>query len=195
MKGIPEILKKGEIAFTALESAIVLTAFVVMAAVFSYVILGAEYATSDTATATDEVVGHASPSIELAGGVIAKASDSKVNNIILTLQLARGQPPVNIGADSSQGLMIISYSDRANYTASTNWTRNFVGENDGDGLLEQYEKVEVNVTVPPDSVLQSMEVGNVVNSEFRLEIKPEIGAIMPVSRTIPPQIDTVMNLK
>ncbi|HET8688163.1 MAG TPA: flagellin [Methanosarcina sp.] len=195
MKEIPDIFKKSDIAFNALESAIVLTAFVVMAAVFSYVIIGAEYVTSDTITVTSEGVEQTGSSFELAGGVITKASDSKINNIILTLQLARGQPPVNIGADSSQGLMIISYSDRANYTTSTNWTRNFVGENDGDGLLEQYEKIEVNITAPPDSILQSTEVEDVVNSEFRLEIKPEIGAITPVSRIIPPKIDTVMNLK
>jgi flagellin FlaB len=195
MKEISDIFKKGDIAFNALESAIVLTAFVVMAAVFSYVIIGAEYVTSDTVTVTSEGVEQTGSSFELAGGVITKASDSKINNIILTLQLARGQPPVNIGADSSQGLMIISYSDRANYTTSTNWTRNFVGENDGDGLLEQYEKIEVNITAPPDSILQSTEVEDVVNSEFRLEIKPEIGAITPVSRIIPPKIDTVMNLK
>ena len=43
MKGIYDIFKKGDIAFTALESAIVLTAFIVMAAVFSYVIIGADY--------------------------------------------------------------------------------------------------------------------------------------------------------
>lgn len=195
MKEIPGIFKKGEIAFTALESAIVFTAFVVMAAVFSYVIIGAEYATSNTDKVIDEDSGWTGSSIELAGGVIAKASDSKVNNIILTLQLARDQPPVNIGTDSSQGLMIISYSDRASYISSTNWTRNFVGENDGDGLLEQYEKVEVNVTAPANSTLQSMEARDVANSEFRLEIKPEIGAITPVSRIIPPRIDTIMNLK
>lgn len=195
MKEIPGIFKKGEIAFTALESAIVFTAFVVMAAVFSYVIIGAEYTTSDTNKVIDEDARWTGSPIELAGGVIAKASDSKVDNIILTLQLARGQPPVNIGADSSQGLMIISYSDRATYIASTSWTRNFIGENDGDGLLEQYEKVEVNITTPANSTLQSAEAGDVVNSEFRLEIKPEIGAITPVSRIMPPRIDNVMNLK
>lgn len=195
MKEISDIFKKGNIAFTALESAIVLTAFIVMAAVFSYVIIGADYATSNTVPAIDKGAERTSSPIELAGGVIAKTSDNKVNNIILTLQLAKGQPPVNIGADSSQGLMIISYSDRADYTACTNWTRDFVGENDGDGLLEQYEKVELNITTPPDSTLQSTKAGSVINSEFRLEIKPEIGAITPVSRIIPAKIDPVMNLR
>lgn len=195
MKGIYDIFKKGDIAFTALESAIVLTAFIVMAAVFSYVIIGADFDTSNTIPAIDKNIERTGSPIELAGGVIAKASDSKVNNIILTLQLAKDQPPVNIGADSSQGLMIISYSDREDYTASTNWTRNFVGENDGDGLLEQFEKIEINITTPLDSTLKSKKAGNVINSEFRLEIKPEIGEITPVSRIMPAKIDPVMNLR
>ncbi len=195
MKGISDIFKKGDIAFTALESAIVLTAFIVMAAVFSYVIIGADYATSNTVPSIDKCLERTGSPIELAGGVIAKASDSKVNNIILTLQLAKDQPPVNIGADSRQGLMIISYSDCDDYTASTNWTRNFVGENDGDGMLEQFEKVEINITTPSDSTLKSKKAGNVINSEFRLEIKPEIGAITPVSRITPAKIDHVMNLR
>jgi flagellin FlaB len=91
--------------------------------------------------------------------------------------------------------MIISYLDRVTYVASTNWTKNFVGENDGDELLEQYEKVEINITAPANSTLQSTEAGDVVNSEFRLEIKPETGEVIPVSSTIPAQIDTVMSLK
>ena len=130
MKGISSIFKKGEIAFTALESAIVMTAFLVIAVVFSYVIVGAEHSTFETVT-TNEVVERSGPSIELAGSVIAKASDSKVNNI----------------------------------------------------------------TAPANSTLQSTEAGDVVNSEFRLEIKPETGEVIPVSSTIPAQIDTVMSLK
>ncbi len=81
MKKIFSIFKKGEIAFTALESAIVLTAFVMVAAVLAYVVVGAELTSSYTAGITvNEDVNPATSPIELAGGVIAKASDSKLNN-------------------------------------------------------------------------------------------------------------------
>lgn len=196
MKGIFSIFRKDEKAFTGLESAIVLTAFVVVAAVFSYVILGAGFATSDTAKATiDEGVKQTTSSIGLAGDVIAKSNNSKVDYIILTLQLAAGQSPVEIGADSNEGMMIISYSDSAAYAADTTWTQAFIGNNDGDNVLEQHEKVEITIEVPKNAILQSDNSTDVVNKEFRLEVKPKIGAILPVSRTTPPQIDTVMNLK
>lgn len=196
LKGTLNIFKKDERAFTGLESAIVLTAFVVVAAVFSYVILGAGFTTSDTAKTTiDESVKQTTSSVGLAGDVIAKSNNSKVDYIILTLQLTAGQTPVDIGADSDEGMMIVSYSDSAAYEANTTWTQSFIGSNDGDNILEQHEKVEITIEVPEDAILQNDTATNVINKEFRLEVKPKMGAIVPVSRVTPPQIDAVMNLK
>jgi len=197
MKGIFSIFRKDEKAFTGLESAIVLTAFVVVAAVFSYVVLGAGFTTSDTAKKTiDEGVRQTTSSIELAGDVIAKGtSGSTVNTIIVTLQLTAGQSPVDIGADSDAGMMVVSYSDSETYVPQTTWSQTFIGNNDGDDVLEQHEKVEITITVPDDAMLKNTTAGNVVNREFRLEIKPKIGTIVPVTRVTPAQIDTVMNLK
>jgi flagellin FlaB len=197
MKGIFSIFRKDDKAFTGLESAIVLTAFVVVAAVFSYVVLGAGFTTSDTAKKTiDEGVKQTTSSVELAGDVIAKGTaDTSVDSIIVTLQLTAGQAPVDIGADSSAGIMVISYADNATYNSSTAWGQEFVGDNDGDDLLEQHEKVQITITVPDDSMLQDDDITNVVNREFRIEIKPSVGAIVPITRITPAQIDPVMVLK
>lgn len=196
MKGIFSIFRKDEKAFTGLESAIVLTAFVVVAAVFSYVVLGAGFTTSDTAKATiDEGIKQTTSSVGLAGDVIAKSNNNKIDNLILTLQLTAGQSPINIGADSAEGMLVVSYSDSAVYVANTTWTKEFIGNSDGDTILEQHEKVQITIEVPENSMLQSENMTDVINTEFRLEVKPNIGAIVPVSRVTPPQIDAVMNLK
>ncbi len=195
MKGIFNIFHKDERAFTGLESAIVLTAFVVVAAVFSYVVLGAGFTTSDTAKKTiDEGVKQTTSSVELCGDVIAKGTASaSIDEIIVTLQLTAGQSPVDIGASSTAGLMVVSYTDNGTYVNSTSWTQAFRGDSDGDNVLEQHEKVELTITVPGSSQLKT--AATAVNKEFRLEIKPSVGAIVPVSRVTPPQIDTVMNLR
>ncbi len=198
MKGIFNIFRKDDKAFTGLESAIVLTAFVVVAAVFSYVVLGAGFTTSDTAKKTiDEGVKQTTSSVELAGDVIAKGTPATpaVDSIIITLQLTAGQSPVDIGTDNTSGLMIVSYTDNATYVPDVSWAKNFIGNNDGDNVLEQHEKVELTITVPEGSMLKSTTATNVVNREFRLEIKPKVGAIVPITRVTPPQIDSVMNLK
>ena len=64
-------LLKDERAFTGLEAAIVLTAFVVVAAVFSYVVLGAGFFTSEKAKEVIHTgVEQATSSMELGGYVV-----------------------------------------------------------------------------------------------------------------------------
>lgn len=197
MKGIFSIFRKDDRAFTGLESAIVLTAFVVVAAVFSYVVLGAGFTTSDTAKKTiDEGVKQTTSSVELAGDVIAQSNntaDGLVNNIVVTLQLTAGQSPVDIGSDSGKGRLVVSYADSETYAASTTWIKDPVGNDDGDDLLEQYEKVQLTIDVPAGALLMTKD--KAVNTEFRIEIKPKVGAIVPITRVVPAQIDTVMVLK
>jgi len=199
MKGIFSIFRKDDKAFTGLESAIVLTAFVVVAAVFSYVVLGAGFTTSDTAKKTiDEGVKQTTSSVELAGDVVAKGTGTpkptKINELLVTLQLTAGQSPVDIGTDSDAGMLVISYADNKTYNQSVAWTKNFVGDNDGDSILEQHEKVQLTISVPSDSMLQG-NADQAVNREFRMEIKPKVGAIVPITRVTPPQLDGVMVLK
>lgn len=199
MKGIFNIFRKDEKAFTGLESAIVLTAFVVVAAVFSYVVLGAGFTTSDTAKrAIDEGVKQTTSSVELAGDVIAKGTSDgtkeKVDYLLVTLQLTAGQSPVDIGVNNGSGKMIVSYTDNSTYIPDIQWKSTFIGANDTDKVLEQHEKVELNITIPTGLTMLQDDT-NSVNREFRLEIKPSVGAIVPITRITPPQIDGVMNLK
>ncbi|HNW37848.1 MAG TPA: flagellin [Methanosarcina vacuolata] len=196
MKGIFSIFRKDDKAFTGLESAIVLTAFVVVAAVFSYVVLGAGFTTSDTAKKTiDEGVKQTTSSVELAGDVIAKegTTNETVGTILVTLQLTAGQAPVDIGEGNTDGMLVISYADSDIYSPEVKWTESFVGDNDADHLLEQHEKVQLIIEVPTGAKL--LESTTAANSEFRLEIKPKVGAIVPVTRVTPAQIDPVMVLK
>lgn len=198
MKGIFSIFRKDDKAFTGLESAIVLTAFVVVAAVFSYVVLGAGFTTSDTAKKTiDEGVKQTTSSVELAGDVIAKSTDTyKVDHVNVTLQLTAGQAPVDIGASSTDGMLVVSYADSVSHSQSVEWTQSFVGANDHDNILEQHEKVELSIVPPTDSLLTlGTSTAPAVNKEFIMEVKPKVGAIVPITRVTPAQLDKVMVLK
>lgn len=185
-------LRNDERAFTGLEAAIVLTAFVVVAAVFSYVVLGAGFYTSDAAKQTIHTgVEQATSSIEMMGDVIAKG-DGTVDYILLTLQTTAGNSPTDIGASSSDGKMVIAYSDSDIYISETTWTQKFVGKNDSDYILERHEMVEINVTVPAGSLLKTNT--SATGAEFFLEVRPSIGATLPIKRNTPNQIDKVMVL-
>ena len=174
---------KDEKAFTGLEAAIVLTAFVVVAAVFSYVVLGAGFFTSDKAKEVIHTgVDQATSSIELSGDVIAKNNASAITDVgyvLLTVQLTAGQSPVDMRSDK----MVISYFDKNQYSKEASWTSSWIKGN--SSMLDPNEKAEINVTIP---------TGLVKNMEFTIEVKPPMGATLPVTRTVPGAVDTVMNL-
>jgi flagellin FlaB len=136
---------KDERAFTGLEAAIVLTAFVVVAAVFSYVVLGAGFFTSDKAKEVIHTgVDQATSSIELSGDVIAKNTSGvdTVNYVLLTVQLTAGQSPVDMRNES----LVVSYFDKGYYDNNVSWVATWIK---GDGrMLDPNEKAEINVTIP-----------------------------------------------
>ena len=188
--------------FTGLEAAIVLTAFVVVAAVFSYVVLGAGFFTTDTAKQVVHTgMEQATSSASVVGDVMAAGSGVNVTNITVTLQLTAGNNPV----DMAKNRTIISYTARdkhvddlyGNYSTVT-WVINetHLGiSTTGDDMLEVNEKLQIEL----DISWFSGNVSNVseklnANEEFTLEVRTPQGAVLPITRVIPPSVETIMNL-
>ncbi|RZN33267.1 MAG: flagellin [Methanophagales archaeon ANME-1-THS] len=172
--------------FTGLEAAIVLTAFVVVAAVFSYVVLNAGFF---TAQKSEEVihtgVEQATSSVELVGDVIAHGDGTNVTNVTLTLGLTAGKSPI----DLKVGRTVISYTDKNQYVANTTRDLSWVGEEvTQDTVLESGEKAQIVVD------LSGLTTQLTKNTRFTIEVKPPEGAVLTIERTTPPAIDTVMNL-
>ena len=182
---------KDEKGFTGLEAAIVLIAFVVVAAVFSYVMLGAGFFTTQK---SQEVVHtgvmQASSSVELSGDVIAKGSANNITNITMFLQLTSGGSQV----DMNRTLIVYSSPTKAptellNGSNASSTTFQIVNRynNNTDFPIDRGEKFEVLVNV---NALDT--VGP--NQEFQVEIKPSQGATYTVHRKAPPAISTIMTL-
>ncbi|MBP2029980.1 flagellin FlaB [Methanohalophilus levihalophilus] len=174
-------------AFTGLEAAIVLIAFVVVAAVFSYVMLGAGfYTTQKSQEVVHTGVEQASSSIELTGDVIATGNTTSdtVANLTLFLQLTAGGHAVDLNKT------LVTYTDQSNHDSYTiddaQLTRTNAFNGDSDYLIEKYEKFEITLD------LSSYNLG--VNEKFQVEIKPPDGASYTLERSVPAQIDGVMTL-
>ena len=92
--------KTDDTAFTGLEAAIVLIAFVVVAAVFSYVVLGAGFFTTQKAQeAVYTAVAQGTSNIQMTGQVYGLASTStstQINEIQFSIGLAPGSPTMDI---------------------------------------------------------------------------------------------------
>jgi flagellin FlaB len=185
---------KDEKGFTGLEAAIVLIAFVVVAAVFSYVMLGAGFFTTQKSQEVVHTgVAQASSSVELSGDLIARGDTVAKNivNVSMFLQLTSGGSSV----DMNRTLIVYS-SPRVvpkdltnNTTANANNFQIVRIYNDANSnyLIDRTETFEVLVQI---NALDT--VGP--NQEFQIEIKPPQGATYTVHRKAPPAISTIMTL-
>ncbi len=190
---------KNEKGFTGLEAAIVLIAFVTVAAVFSYVLLGAGFfATQKGQETVHTGVKQATSSMELVGSVVARGDTSsdpnKITNVTFTLQLAAGGQPIDLNktvitvlvpADGNYVEYKYSNStlDETHYQVT--WINSLQGDNP-DNYLEEFEKAEVLIK------LDNLNINE--NEDFIIEVKPPIGASYPIELKAPPAIDDVMVL-
>jgi flagellin FlaB len=178
-------LKRDERAFTGLEAAIVLIAFVVVAAVFSYVMLGAGFFTTQKSQEVVHTgVQQASSSVELTGDVVIKG-DSDGNNaslVIFYVTNTAGGTPVDLDKT------IISYADDDEFKGNLSWSYTGIileaGESSADNLVEKGEKYKIEVNLTASSLTSTPTE----NEEFTLELKPPVGAVLIVKRTLPAEI-------
>ena len=172
-------IRKDKRAFTGLEAAIVLTAFIVVAAVFSYMVLGAGFFSTEKAKAVVHTgVESATSSAELVGDVIGTGGGTNITAINFTIQLTAGQSSIDLNES------IISFTNKTIHNESVTWDYTML-EGDTDNLLESNEKAEIRVTLP--SALGTY-------NKFTLEFKPESGGILPITRTTPGAINKVTRL-
>ena len=229
--------KRTQKGITGLETAIILIAFVVVAAVFAFTVLSTGIFASERSKETVFAgLEEAKSSIEPRGSVIAYegrvGSTETMYKITLVVANAIAGEPVDLTAPYVQGddgtdpdivgsaeyKTVISYIDKNQYLSDVPWTLDWVGDDNGDSLLEEGEKAEITVwllernTGTPigtdDSVGEYaavdlngssgiLEGGTLIgtNDQFTIEIKPESGAVLTIQRTAPSRLDTVMDLK
>ncbi|MCD1296030.1 flagellin [Methanocella sp. CWC-04] len=173
---------KNDAAFTGLEAAIVLIAFVVVAAVFSYVMLGAGFFTSQKSKEVVHTgVDQATSSIQLSGDLVAQGDGTELTNIKITIGLTAGNNPVDVSKITVAGRTVDAYASTLTYTSDF-----IMPDVKANGLIEGTDKVELTVDV------SSLNVNK--NEELWLEIKPATGAILNVHMTAPPSIESYMVL-
>lgn len=183
--------EKNDEAFTGLEAAIVLIAFVVVAAVFSYMMLGAGFFTSQKSqevvhTATEQT----SSSVDIAGAVVAAGSsttDNVLDSVSFYLQLTSGGTSVDLSktayaVTTSDGFEMLTPETAATGTKDVKYEWE-TGYGDGDNLLESGELVKV--TVP----LYSGDVTVSPKESFTIDVKPSVGAALSLTRTAPTHIE------
>ena len=183
-------LTSDDSAFTGLEAAIVLVAFVVVAAVFAYVVLGAGFFTTQKAQETVyKGVEQASSNLQMIGQVygIASAANTQIDIIQFNLGLAPGAPSL----DMSKMIIVVSQPGTAavtqlTYDASTYSATKFTITDPSNGnaalpSLTAQQQGAVKFKLSP--VLSK-------NNKVVIEIRPSVGAALSFTRTAPASVTT-----
>jgi len=203
-------MKSDENGFTGLEAAIVLIAFIVVAAVFSYVVLGAGFFTVQTAQATVHTgVTQASSSIEADQNVIGvrwDATRDQLDYVNVSVALMAGGTPIDISQ------MVISYSDSnggrvphvMNETGGINDCGNILTTvNTGIGAPTKFcvsQKLNDLNPSSPNNLLEQNEVWilsiqtpvtAIVNTRISINLQPAVGAVLSMTRTLPGAFSTI----
>ena len=179
---------RGEHGITGIETAIVMIAFVVVAAVFAFVVLSTGlFASERGKEAIFAALAKTRGSMALTGGVIATSNQTKITTITLDLTLAAGGDSVNLDPAATSNKTIISYADDSVTSNSLTYATAVITGN-SDKLLETGELLELTITLPVGANV-------VANKTFTLEMKPPSGSVLIIQRTAPSSLSqTIINL-
>ena len=227
-----------ERGITGLETSIVLIAFVVVASVFAFTVLSAGVFSSEAAKQTIFAgLKETRSRLRQNGSVFAFSAQAgttqSVYKIVFIVSNSLAGEPLDLtppytvddsGLDpdydaAAVPATIISYADEDQRKGDVPWSVNFIGNNNGDLLMEDGEKAEITVWLMDrnnaiaetaanavqqmdDSTVNGGGVGGIEatdiligkSTRFVLELSPQIGAALTIQRSIPPGLRPVMNL-
>jgi flagellin FlaB len=184
---------RDERGITGLETAIILIAFVVVATIFAFVVLTTGVFSSERGKETVFAgLEKARGSMEVRGGVVVTATGTTlaVEDVQFAVATTAGGEPVPMNPVGVNNRTVIAYRDNDVVDNDVTYTvTNIVG--DTDTLLEPGELKVVNVNVPtgvtPAPTLDP-------NERFTLEVQTPVGATLDITRQLPTELKTVMQL-
>ena len=194
---------KSKRGIVGIEAAIVLIAFVVIAASLSYVVINMGFfATQKTKETITEGIGESAAALQLDGTVTAKtnATDPVIEYIVFPVKLSVGKAEVDLGNSSVVVSVYLPGStllDIYNGSISTSEkdldsvilevgadTAAFrMYNDDGDTVLESKEKAFLVIHLGPGNCLDEYETA-------KIEVKTGRGAALTVVRTAPGGMST-----
>ena len=188
-------LLKAKKGIVGIEAAIVLIAFVVIAAALSYVVINMGFfATQKTKETIGSGMDEATSALQLDGSVIAKTgTGANVTYLLVPVKLSVGKSQVDLGNNTVVTSVYLPTATLLNIyngtSTATDWTTlmNDVGEdtakfaifnNDNDTVLESTEKAFLAVHLSNANAVVEYDA-------IKVEVKTGRGAALTVVRTAP----------
>jgi flagellin FlaB len=183
---------------TGIETAIILIAFVIVASVFAYVVLSAGlFSTQKAKEAINAGLEEARSTIEVKGNMYGTMVNSVLTSVSFTLATTTGGDMIDFTPPSAGNVtnkVVISYTDAYQMFASLNWTLTKLNTDSTDNILDNNELFLITVDLTPISANVSDDKKPRPYHKFSLEVKPPVGAVLVLERTIPARVDQIVNL-
>jgi flagellin FlaB len=179
---------RDERGVTGLETAIILIAFVVVAAVFAFVVLSTGLFSSERGKeAVYAGLAKTRGTMELSSSVIAASNGTSITTLDFDMTLAAGGDSVNLDPGAVTNRTVITYIDSATVIPDLAYTATPITGN-ANTLLEPGELIRISI----DLAGAGLTVGT--NQLFTLEVKPPTGSYMVIQRMTPPALQIINNL-
>ena len=202
MNSLLRCIRKNKRAIVGIEAAIVLIAFVVIAAAMAYVVINMGFYSAQQAKSTiDKGIGEATSALTLDGFLVGKTNGTSIQWIAIPVKLAVGQSEVDMAADTVVIAVVGTNFALSNiYSGATNTTESdvttlmtevgtgnttaanatcyiFNDDTNGDTVLKQNEKAYIIL------YLGNTTLANY--SKIKIEVRTSRGAALMVQRDIP----------
>jgi flagellin FlaB len=179
-----------ERGITGLETAIILIAFVVVATVFAFVVLTTGIFSAERGKETVFAgLQKARGTMEVRGGVLVRATPPNVDSIEFTVGTTAGGDPIPLDPAATSLRTVIAYRDDAVADNDVPYTVTVI-VGDTDFLLEPGELFTVTVNVADITPAPTITA----NSRWTLELQTPVGAVVDLTRSMPGELDTIMQL-
>jgi flagellin FlaB len=186
-----------------IEAAIVLIAFVVIAAAFAYVVINMGFYSAQQAKSTiDKGIQEATSALTLDGFITGLTNGTNIQYLAIPVKLAVGRSEVDMASDTvvvsvlGDGFALSDIYDTAAVSTNSNLTALMTGttaakakcyifndDGNGDTLLKQNEKAYMVINLSAGYVLGSY-------SKVKVEIRTSRGAALMIQRDIPGGLPT-----
>ncbi len=181
-----------EDGITGLETAIILIAFVIVASVFAFVVLSTGLFSAERGKETVFAgLEKARGNLEVRGALTVTDTDDNgtvdsSDEVVFNVALAAGGFPISLDPTAYTNTVVVNWIDAQDRVPDIGYTVTWILD-DGEDLLEVGELAEITVNPPAGSTLAA-------NETFTLEVVPPSGGTNLINRTMPPEIDQVMDL-
>lgn len=186
-----EKMRRDERGITGLETAIILIAFVVVATVFAFIVLTTGIFSAERGKETVFAgLQKARGTMELRGGVVVRASAPPVvDTIQFTAATVAAGDPIPLDPAATNNRTVVAYRDKSVVDNDVPYTITVI-TGDADLLLEPGELFLVEIAVADIDGPPTIDA----NARWTLEIQTPVGAVIDLTRSMPGEIDTVMQL-